>query len=219
MYVRSAQTAMKFNPGHNYSRENFFVSESNYAAHSFVTSWPDWPSHCMIIYGPESCGKTHLANIWAETSDAVFFNKNQDVSEIAGNRNMVIENIDKDISEIELLNCFNIIRENDGYLMLTSRFSPNEYRFGLADLISRLNSALSVQIKEPDERLLKIYMMKHFSDRQIKVNEQVVEFLASRVERSFGAINYIIGKLDNLSLAEKKNITVTFARKIIDHAW
>ena len=49
-----------------YDREDFIVSENNQEAMMFVDAWPEWPSFAVCIYGPQGCGKTHIANIFTQ---------------------------------------------------------------------------------------------------------------------------------------------------------
>src|SRR3954469_13934463 len=44
----------------------FVVSDSNRDAVAWADRWPDWPGAALAVYGPQGCGKTHLAHVWLE---------------------------------------------------------------------------------------------------------------------------------------------------------
>ena len=49
--------------------EDFLRSPSNEAALDAVLHWPAWPAPALIVWGPAGSGRTHLARIWAQTSN------------------------------------------------------------------------------------------------------------------------------------------------------
>jgi chromosomal replication initiation ATPase DnaA len=51
-------------------RADFLVSDCNAAALGWIERWPDWPSHALVLHGPEGCGKSHLAHLWCERAGA-----------------------------------------------------------------------------------------------------------------------------------------------------
>src|SRR3954471_24824928 len=52
------------------SRDDFLEGPANAAALSLIESWPEWPNRIMLLAGPEGCGKSHLAAVWAEQAGA-----------------------------------------------------------------------------------------------------------------------------------------------------
>ena len=49
-------------------------------------------------------------------------------------------------------------------------------------------------------------ILKNFSDRQIKIDKKLIEFIIKRIDRSYGKIGEFIYKIDELSLKKKKPI-------------
>ena len=64
--------------------------------------------------------------------------------------------------------------------------------------------------------LMAVVLTKLFSDRQIFVPQEVVQFLLPRLERSFAAIRDIVDEIDRKALAEKRKVTVPLVRDIFD---
>ena len=78
--------------------------------------------------------------------------------------------------------------------------------FKLTDLISRSKNCLYAKIEKPDDDLIKVLISKHLSDKQIKIDNKLVEFAAKRITRSYGKIFEFIYKIDEISLKKKKSI-------------
>jgi chromosomal replication initiation ATPase DnaA len=55
-------------------------------------------------------------------------------------------------------------------------------------------------------------MAKMFADRQVRVGQDVLAFLAARIERSFAAAERAVAQLDHDSLSGQRPITVRSAR-------
>lgn len=200
--------------------DNFIVSESNSRALALIEKWPDWKTHSLYIYGPKDSGKTMLANIWIEESSAKIL-KPQDIynmvskpSEYKGGC-YIVEDIENVHDEAAFLHFFNSVKEDSGYILMTAHNHPSNLKIRLADLRSRINSITSCSVSNPDHELLRTLFFKHFVERQLKVEMNVVDYLVSRTERSFEAVHKIVEELDINALKEKKNITIPFVRAIL----
>src|SRR5205807_9919316 len=60
----SRQLAIDLPPRPAHGRADFLVSECNRAALERIDRWPDWPGRRLVLYGPGSSGKSHLAPLW-----------------------------------------------------------------------------------------------------------------------------------------------------------
>src|SRR5437868_15146564 len=68
--TRPRQLALALGHEESLAREDFLEGPSNATALALIDAWPDWPSPVVMLTGPESSGKSHLAAIWAEVSGA-----------------------------------------------------------------------------------------------------------------------------------------------------
>ena len=87
--------------------------------------------------------------------------------------------------------------------------------FLLDDLKSRSKNCLFAKIENPDDDLIFAIILKNFSDRQIKVEKRIIEFIISRIDRSYSKIYEFIYKIDELSLKKKKPINLKTIREIL----
>ncbi len=206
-----------------FEAEDYLVSASNQAAVNWIDRWPDWTnSHCTIVYGAAGCGKTHLSHVWQHKSGARRLNM-ADVNETALEKfpkNIIIEAAEQIGGEIplqeKLFHLYNWQKEREGSIMLTARKHPGHWSYALADLKSRMLAAMAIEIGPPDDELLAAVIVKQFMDRQINVPTEVVNFLTRRIERSFEAARDIVRKIDSLSLARKRKITIPLVRDLLE---
>lgn len=210
------QIAISFDHPADYSRHSFIVSRSNEEALKWVESWPNWNSHCVIIYGPESCGKTHLAKIWQDISAAEFCHPAGARSAILRGQNLIIENIESNLDEEWLFHLYNQAKNDGKFILLTANAHPAKLPIKLPDLRSRLLSCPSIAINQPDDDLLRPVLQKLFTDRQIRAGDDVMKYILLRMERSFKSAENLVQKIDNLALQEKRNITIPLVKQAME---
>ena len=201
-----------------YSAENFFVSGCNEQAHLRVMQWPKWLSHCLIIHGEKGTGKTHLGHIWSQCAQAEVIAASQLKEFVPVETNLLIEDIEQAASQLALLHAFNYTRENGKFMLMTSAVSPQALPFALADLTSRLRASPSEVIAAPSDDMLAAALRKQFADRQLKVAEEVIEYLLPRMERSLAGVHRLVEVLDAQALAAQRSLTVPFVRRVLDEA-
>jgi DnaA regulatory inactivator Hda len=197
-----------------FTEENFFVSGCNREAWQWIAAWPNW--RALLLHGPEGSGKSHLGHLWAEKAQAATIEAKNLGQEEPQKGNWLIEDIEQVAQERTLLHWFNYTKENGGSLLMTSRLSPRELPFTLPDLTSRLMAVAAAHIEQPDDEALRGVIRKQFADRQMKVDEEVISYLVPRMERSLAKARELVETLDKAALAEGKNITIPFVRKILE---
>lgn len=198
-----------------FSEDNFYVSNCNRSAHQWVTRWPDWPGNALFLYGPSGAGKTHLGHIWAARASAAIFDALPSPDALQGHA--LIENIDRMRDERQLLHLLNYAKEQRHALLLTSLLPAAQLPFTLPDLTSRLKALPSAGIAAPDDEALIAAFRKQFADRQLKVEDDVITFLLPRMERSFATLAATVEKLDSQALAEQRNLTIPFLKRVLDY--
>jgi chromosomal replication initiation ATPase DnaA len=205
-FIRTANVQLNlFNNGQvNYCQQNYIVLDENKHVYNSVINDLSWK--CLILFGPRSSGKTHIAHIWQSIHNAIFINVNNFVSDIRYSDAFILEDIQNTQDEEMLLHCYNYMKENNKRLLITSSVSPKELDFKLKDLSSRILSTISIKILPASEELLRIMLIKRFSDKQLKIDLKVINYILTRVERSFCSVNRIIEKIDSKSMGSSITI-------------
>lgn len=214
------QLALALDHTENLTRDDFLAGPSNAAALAMIESWPDWPNRVMALAGPGGSGKSHLAAIWAAQSGARFLSaralQETHLPAALATGALVIEDIAEDgLDERALFHLLNLARQDDAWLLLTARTPPTQWKLGLADLASRLRAVPCSTLAAPDDALLRAVIVKLFADRQLAVDEALVGYLASRIERSFAAARAAVALLDQEALRRKRPVNRALAADLL----
>lgn len=199
-------------------RADFIVGRANREAIEVIDRWPAWPERGVLLVGPAGSGKSHLTAIWKEASGAadIAASKLDDVERLTAGGAIVVEDLHAGpIDEAALFHLVNATREAGGALLLTSRLGPPALGLRLPDLVSRLRAMHLVELREPDDVLLRQVLTKLFADRQLVVEPAVIDFVIVRMERSLEAANVIVDQLDTDALAETRAITRRLASEVL----
>ncbi|MGH1417772.1 MAG: hypothetical protein ACRBCJ_02835 [Hyphomicrobiaceae bacterium] len=204
-----------------FGAEDFFVSQSNSAAVKLIDQWPNWQHWAAVVSGPPGAGKSHLASVWRQRSNAMTIAAT-DLTENAvegllEQGALCVEDLDRGIGEQTVLfHLLNVARERKLSILLTARAAPGELDISLPDLRSRLRALPLVKIQAPDESLLKAVLVKLFSDRQLIVDPQLIDFMAARMERTMDGATTLVSEIDKLALAMRRRVTRTLALEALN---
>lgn len=215
---------LPFDLGHRaaHAREDFWVSPANADAIAWLDKWPAWGAPALVLHGPPASGKTHLASVWRKMSGALNVTA-ENLQELRGVNDFpkaaIVDDVQQYIGNTEaersLFHFYNRAKEQNAHMLLTAEHPAREWQFMLPDLRSRLMAAPAVAVGSPDEQTMAVVLTKLFSDRQIFVPQDVVQFILSRIERSFSALRDIAERVDRKALAEKRPVTIPLVREIL----
>lgn len=205
------------------SRDDFLEGEGNAAALALIDRWPDWPNRVMLLIGPEGCGKSHLATIWSERAGARVISAQALTAELVPSSlatgALVVEDIDRgEPDQPALFHLMNLARQDDACLLMTSRTAPAAMNVGLRDLMSRLRAVPVIDVAPPGDALLRALIVKLCADRQMLVDESLVGYLATRIERTFAAAKHAVDLLDCEGLRRGRPVTRQLAAELLRHA-
>jgi chromosomal replication initiation ATPase DnaA len=113
-----------------------------------------------------------------------------------------------------LFHLINLAREERTYVLITARNAPTTWRIELPDLASRLRALPVVALEPPDDALLRAVIIKLIADRQLAVDESLVGFLATRIERSFAGARAAVQRLDREALRQQRPVTRVLAGEL-----
>ena len=214
----SEQLPFAFEHRASSGRDDLLISERMAAAVAMIDNWPAWPSPVVIITGPGGSGKSHLADIWRQASGALSIHPlaGAGASEVAAASPVVFEDADRTgFDDTELFHVINSVKQNGQSLLMTARAWPLSWDVELADLKSRLRAATMVEIGEPDEGDLAQLIVKLFADRQLNIDDKIVDYIVPRMERSYGAVQAVVERIDTLALARRTKVTRSIASEVI----
>jgi len=213
------QLLLNFKHKQNFNYNDFYVSKSNYYAFQLVEKWPKWEKSILNIYGEKFSGKTHLSNIFLDKNKGIKVEEKDINDEVFKKlklfENIVIDNYYNKSDEKLMYSIFNLVDQDNKYLIINSINPISEFSFELNDLKSRAKNCLFAKIDYPDDELMFAIILKSFSDRQIQINKKLIDFIINRIDRSYGKIADFIYKVDELSLKKKKAININIIKEIL----
>ena len=215
----SDQTIIKFDYDKNFKNDDFYLSKSNKHVFDFLNSWPKWEKNFVNVIGEKLSGKTHLMNIFLQKNKGIKFEgkslTDNDLKKIKIFENVIIENLSPNINEKLLYSLFNLVEQDNKFIIVTSAEPIVNITFNLKDLKSRTKNFILLNIEKPDDELIFAIILKNLSDRQIVLEDKFIEFIIKRIERSYSKIYEFIYKIDQLSLKKKKSIDFKIIKEVL----
>ena len=216
---KNKQLLFKFNNKNSFNYNDFYVTNSNFYAFTLVNNWPKWEKNVINIFGEKFSGKSHLSEIFKDKYKAKIFSE-KDINDnffnnIKIHENLVLDNFENKTNEKLIYTLFNIVDQDNKYLIINSRIPMIKMNYKLEDLISRIKNCILAEISKPDDDLIYALILKYCSDKQIKIDKKLIDFIIKRIDRSYGKIFNFIYKLDNMSLVKKKPIDLKIIKQLI----
>jgi chromosomal replication initiation ATPase DnaA len=213
------QLALALDHAISFAREDFLEGPSNARALAMIERWPDWSDRLAVLVGPEGSGKSHLAAIWAQMTGARILSAkllgDTDLPHAFATGALVVEDLEADgLNERALFHLINMAREQQVDVLLTARMPPAGFNVGIRDLNSRLRVLPMVALDAPDDTLLRALIVKLAADRQLAVDEALVNYLANRIERSFASARAAVALLDEEALRQHRPVTRALAAEL-----
>lgn len=212
------QLALALPHAENYAREDFLSGPGNEAALALIDCWPDWPANAVALVGPEGSGKSHLAAIWAAEAGARTMSgralNTAGLLPALATGALVVEDAAASADERALFHLINLAREESAYLLFTARTPPSAWPVALPDLASRLRALPVLTLQAPDDTMLRGLIVKLAADRQLAIEESVVRYLSTHIERSFAAARTAVIALDNEALRQRRPPTRALAAEL-----
>ena len=219
-HVQPRQLAFALPHAESLTRDNFLEGPANAAGLALIERWPDWPNRIMWLTGEEGSGKSHLASIWAERAGARVISAHAldaaSVPNALATGALVVEDLKADaFDERALFHLMNLAREDAAFVLFTARVAPAAFEIELRDLRSRLRTVPVVALAPPDDLLFRALIVKFCADRQLAVDESVVSYLATRLERSSAAARRAVDLLDSEALRLGRPVTRALAAELL----
>ena len=214
------QQILKFDYEQNFKDQDFYVSNSNEHSFRLLNSWPKWDKNFINLIGEKFSGKSHLINIFLAKNRGIKINSedmnNDFLQKIKIYENIIVEDLTEKINENLLFSLINIIDQDNKYLIITSTIPIVDIKFKLNDLNSRSANFILSQIEKPGDDLIYALILKNLSDRQISIDQKLIEFIIKRIDRTYGKISDFIYKIDEISLKRKKPIDFKIIKEALE---
>ncbi|MFL2883020.1 MAG: hypothetical protein ACJZ69_01900 [Pelagibacteraceae bacterium] len=215
-----SQLTFKFPFKITYYESDFYVSSNNFEVYKLIESWPEWTDKKINIYGPKGCGKTHLANILRKKLNSLIIKSSEiektNLDDINKFECLIIDDYNNNIEENFFYSFLNQITQTNKYLVINSQIPIKKTKVKLNDLKSRLDSFIDLGIDLPTDDLLRVIITKSFSDKQIKVNIKLLEFILKNIDRSYEKVFKFIRDIDNESLKLGKPISMKLIKSLLN---
>ena len=118
-------------------------------------------------------------------------------------------------SEIFLFNGFNYCLNQNTKILFSSNDFIKNLDIKLADLESRLNTVLPVEILNPaDEEKMNLINFE-LQQRGLEINDKEMKYIFTHHSRDLNSLLNLAEKLDEISHQEKKSISINLIKKII----
>ena len=79
-----------------------------------------------------------------------------------------------------------------------------------------MSSFLSMGIDLPTDDLLKVIVMKSFSDKQVNLDPKICDYIIKNVERSYDKMISFLKDVDDFSLSSGKSININLIKKVLN---
>ncbi len=199
---------------------SFVVAPCNAQASDFIRRWPDWPASAAALFGPKSCGKTHLASVWQEIAHAVRIGAEEMVSAASDHsvrsQALLIEDLDQTSPDVArdhaLMELFDRPRAT---MLLTGRRPPSQWPAATGDWNSRLQSLVAFQMWSPDDEFLYALVRRHFHERQLQAPSSVIRRILVCVERTPDAVAHFVDSLDRKALSEQRPVSLRLVMEML----
>ncbi len=202
----------------SYDPADFVVSECNFVAFERIRQKYRPASHLLGIIGGHNTGKTHLASVFHSSNPTAtrISNDNLKIDALLSlsAHSFIIDDADTIKDEIAFFHLINIVRQRKGVIFFTAKTPPSEWKIRLPDLKSRLCSAEIVYLKPIDEMLHRNILEKLFSDRQITISTDIIDYILDYIKADIDNFKKFVDYFDNLLLSYKKSPSKSFVLKV-----
>jgi DnaA family protein len=225
------QLALRLRPRSGATFANFVVAQANAATLHALHDWLQGAdSTVFLLFGAAGSGRSHLLQAACAERSALY----APLAELsAADPAALFEGFDAvelvaldDIETVlmdahwceQLFHLFNRLAATGGKMLIGTTQAAATLSCALPDLHSRLGwgGSFRLQPLADDDRRRALQLLAR--ERGFDLSDEVLTYLFTRFSRDLGALTALLDRLDTLSLAEQRRITIPFVRRLIDGA-
>jgi hypothetical protein len=192
-----SQIALPFDWPAPEGADAFIVTTANRAAVDGVDRAGSWPVRAAVLTGPRKSGRSLLGRIFAAKTGGTL------IDDAEQHR------------EAEIFHRWNEAQETRRPLLIVAMSAPPIWKVKLPDLASRLSATPIFTLGDPDDVLVAMLLEKLLGQRGLQPGPGVINYIATRIERSYIALMRVIDALDSAALSQHRGITVKLARIVL----
>lgn len=212
---RVQQLVLNFPTAQQHAAQDLWVGEANRHVVDVLFHQPQpLPTARFLLLGESGSGKTHLAHLWTQRVGGQLISA-AELHEPFVELPLAIDDIECVPSEQLLFHLINHHYELRLPLLLTTHRVGDELPFKLPDLTSRLKLFQPLTIGLPDDDTMQAVMQKLCADRHLLMTPDVMQYLLTRLPRSYRAVAKLVAQLDELSLSQHKRLTIPLVKTVL----
>jgi chromosomal replication initiation ATPase DnaA len=193
MIESDRQFALRFAHVPTYGPD-FLAASSNAEALTWLDRASDWPQHRLAVWGEPGCGKSHLLHLWSRRSGARVVS-GPALEDVEPQAALAIDDADRSPG-LALLHTLNAAAEAGLPVLIAGRLPPARWQASPADLASRLRAVIAVEIRAPEDSLLKALLARLLAERQLAIPETLQDWILLRLPRTPAAIRAAAEQID-----------------------
>ena len=212
------QRIFNFDNTKNFFEENLIRDTSNSNVLNFLNKFPNWETKLINIVGEKKSGKSFILQLFRKKNQFNYISNKEDF-EKKYDELFLIDKLILDgfqINEDKFFSLINHFILHKKYLIISSREPLTILEIKLLDLKSRLKEFLLIEIQNPSDNLIYSLILKYFSDNQIVIKKDLVEYIVKKVDRSYSRIEKFLLKLNNQSIIKKKKIDYKLINEVLN---
>ena len=212
------QRIFNFNNTKNFFEENLIRDTSNSNVLNFLDKFPNWETKLINIVGEKKSGKSFILQLFRKKNQFNYISNKEDFEkkydEIFLVDKLILDGFQ--INEDKFFSLINHFILHKKYLIISSREPLTMLEIKLLDLKSRLKEFLLIEIQNPSDDLIYSLILKYFSDNQIVIKKDLVEYIVKKIDRSYSSIEKFLIKLNDQSIIKKKKIDYKLINEVLN---
>ncbi|EMH80301.1 ATPase involved in DNA replication initiation [alpha proteobacterium HIMB114] len=212
------QRIFNFNNTKNFFEENLIRDTSNSNVLNFLDKFPNWDTKLINIVGEKKSGKSFILQLFRKKNQFNYISNKEDF-ERKYDELFLVDKLILDgfqINEDKFFSLINHFILHKKYLIISSREPLTILEIKLLDLKSRLKEFLLIEIQNPSDDLIYSLILKYFSDNQIVIKKDLVEYIVKKIDRSYSSIEKFLIKLNDQSIIKKKKIDYKLINEVLN---
>ncbi len=212
------QRIFNFNNTKNFFEENLIRDTSNSNVLNFLDKFPNWETKLINIVGEKKSGKSFILQLFRKKNQFNYISNKEDFEkkydELFFVDKLILDGFQ--INEDKFFSLINHFILHKKYLIISSREPLTMLEIKLLDLKSRLKEFLLIEIQNPSDDLIYSLILKYFSDNQIIIKKDLVEYIVKKIDRSYSSIEKFLIKLNDQSIIKKKKIDYKLINEVLN---